>query len=362
MTQLRLEEGDVSIVPRRKSRLRRALPWLGAAAVLLALAGVAVWVNPLGLWRGFVRLRLSLSGLDHRTMPGPRGPLSYWVGGAKDSHGPPLVLIHGLGNDAGVWAQSVPALLAGHRLIVIDLPGHGGSAPRRGSLSIPDELAGLEALLAAQVRGKRPILIGNSLGGWVALLYAERHPERVSRLILVDTGGLFYQLKVRFLVRNRGEARTFTEALLGPRVPPLPGFLLDDIVEKMQKGAAPRIFTSFTRRDFLDGRLAKIATPTDLIWGAADELFPPDLGRRYARELPRARFHLIAECGHTPQAECPEEFNEHLLWVLKEPPPGPIRDVPIEPWRDPPEPWTTGKPPATIRPRNSPQPKGHPIP
>ncbi|HEV7670918.1 MAG TPA: alpha/beta fold hydrolase [Thermoanaerobaculia bacterium] len=337
MTRLPLEEGDVSIVPRKKSRLLRALPLLGVAAVLLALAGVVVWVNPLGLWRGFVRLRLSLAGLDHRTMPGPRGPLSYWVGGAKDSPGPMLVLVHGLGNDAGVWAQSVPALLKDHRLIVIDLPGHGGSAPRRGPLSIPDEVAGLEALLAVYAGAQPPILIGNSLGGWVALLYAERHPERVSRLVLVDTAGLLYEPKVRFLVRNREEARALTHALLGPRIPPLPGFLLDDVVEKLQAGPAPRIFASFARRDFLDGRLAKIATPTDLIWGSADGLFPPDLGRRYARELPQARFHLLDACGHTPQAECPAEFVAHLLWVLKEPPPGPIREVPVEPWRDPAE-------------------------
>jgi len=333
-----LEQGDVSVRPRKKSRLRRALPFFAAVAILILGAGLAIWVNPLGLWRAFVRARLSFAGLEHRTMAGPRGKLSYWIGGAKDSPGPALVLVHGLGNDAGVWAQSVPALLKDHRLIVIDLPGHGGSAPDRGPLSIFDEVAGLEALLAKQAGGKTPpILIGNSLGGWVSLIYAERHPERVSRLVLIDTGGLLYEPKVRFLVRNRQEARVFTDALLGPRIPPLPGFLLDDVVEKLQAGPAPRLFASFTRRDFLDGRLARIATPTDLIWGGADELFPPELGRRYARELPRARFHLLAECGHTPQAECPEEFVAHLLWVLKEPPPGPIRDVPVEPWRDPAE-------------------------
>lgn len=337
MSEPRLEEGDVSVPPRRKSRLRRALPLFGALAILVAGAGLALWVNPLGLWRVFVRARLSWAGLDHRTMPGPRGKLGYWIGGVK-SAGPDLVLIHGLGNDAGVWAQSVPALMKDHRLIVIDLPGHGGSAPAKGPLSLSDEVAGLEALLAAQAGNRPPpILIGNSLGGWVALLYAERHPERVSRMVLVDAGGLLYPPKVRFLVRNRAEARIFTNALLGPRMPPLPGFLLDDVVEKMQEGPAPRIFASLSRRDFLDGRLAAIATPTDLIWGGADELFPPDLGRRYARELPRASFHLIAACGHTPQAECPEEFVSHLLWVLKEPPPGPIRDVPVEPWRDPAE-------------------------
>lgn len=340
----RLEEGDVAIAPRKKSRLRRALPLLAAVAILLSGAGLAIWADPLGLWRAFVRLRLSWAGLDRRTMPGPRGKLSYWIGGAKGSPGPPLVLVHGLGNDAGVWAQSVPALMKDHRLIVVDLPGHGGSAPTQGPLSIADEVAGLEALLAAQPGSPPPVLIGNSLGGWVSLLYAERHPERVSRLVLVDTGGLLYPPRVRFLVRNRAEAREFTDALLGPRIPRLPGFLLDDVVEKMQEGPAPRIFASFSRRDFLDGRLAAINTPTDLIWGAADGLFPPDLGRRYARELPRARFLLIAECGHTPQAECPEEFVAHLQWVLKEPPPGPIRDVPVEPWRDPEE-RPAGEPP-----------------
>src|SRR6185295_2247265 len=71
------------------------------------------------------RFRLRLAGLEHRTLPAPRGTLSYWEGGK----GPLLVLVHGLGNDAGIWAPVAPALLAKHRLLVIDLPGHGTSAP-----------------------------------------------------------------------------------------------------------------------------------------------------------------------------------------------------------------------------------------
>ncbi len=334
-----LFEGNAPLAAPRRSRFRRALPVGSALSLALLIGGIAVWVNPLGIWRVIVRFRLTLAGLEHRTMAGPKGKLSYWVGSGKAPSGATLVLVHGLGNDAGVWAQSVPALLEGHRLIVVDLPGHGGSAPASGPLSIADEVAGLEALLGANLLGSSsnvpPILIGNSLGGWVSLIYAERHPDRVSRLILVDTGGLLYEPKVRFLVRNRAEARVFTDALLGPRMPRLPGFVLDDVVDKMQSGPSPRIFSTFSRGDFLDGRLARIATPADLIWGAADRLFPPEVGRRYARELPRARFHLIAECGHTPQAECPKEFVAHVLWVLKEPPPDPIRDVPVEPWRDP---------------------------
>ncbi len=333
----RLEDGDVAIAPRGKGRFRRILPALGVFAVLAMAAAMAIWVDPLGIWRGIVRLRLSLDGLDHRTIQGPRGRLSYWQGGAASTAAPTLVLVHGLGNDAGIWAQTVREMKIDHRLLLIDLPGHGGSAPEKGPLSISDEVAGLEALLSARPSTPPPILIGNSLGGWVSLLYAERHPDRVSRLILIDTGGLLYEPKVRFLVRNREEARVFTAALLGPRVPPLPGFLLDDVVDKMQEGPAPRIFASFSPRDFLDGRLAQIATPTDVIWGEADGLFPPDLGRRYARELPQARFHLIKACGHTPQAECSKEFLPRLRWILNEPPPVPIRNVPVEPWRDPTE-------------------------
>ncbi|HXU44561.1 MAG TPA: alpha/beta fold hydrolase, partial [Thermoanaerobaculia bacterium] len=82
-------------------------------------------------------------------------------------------------------------------------------------------------------------------------------------------------------------------------------------------------------------RIGRIRTPADVVWGEADGIFPVDVGRRFARELPRARFHLIPGCGHTPQAECPGRFAKLLLWILDEPPPEPTVDVPDEPWRDP---------------------------
>ncbi len=191
----------------------RLLPIL-ALATLSLLAGCAARTPeprlPSLLAAEQTRTALVAAGLRPGTIEGPRGALHYYEGGFEGGKGKTVVLLHGSGSQAGDWNGVVPALLKRHRLLVLDLPGHGESGPAEGALPVGDLADSLGALLDARSAGKPAVLIGNSLGGWVSLLYALRHPERVERVIGVSSSGIFAVLKVPVTPK-------------GPRGGPAPG-------------------------------------------------------------------------------------------------------------------------------------------
>lgn len=164
--------------------------------------------------------------------------------------------------------------------------------------------------------------MGNGVGGWLALSYAREHPERVERLVLVNSVGLSFDLgEIALVPRDREEARRFVDALYGPDTPPTPDFILDDVVRKSRRNPFTRLLANLRSTDMLDDRLTEIRVPADLIWGEADGIVTRDVTRRLLDGLPGAHLHTLPRCGHLPQQECPEAFLKTLRDLLGSPPP-----------------------------------------
>ena len=105
--------------------------------------------------------------------------------------GQPLLFLHGVGNQGSTWFEVAPAFAGSYRVVVPDLAGHGESAPASGDLPMATIVGGAERLLLAVTGGppERPaIVVGNSMGAWIATLLALRHPESVERIVLVNGG------------------------------------------------------------------------------------------------------------------------------------------------------------------------------
>jgi pimeloyl-ACP methyl ester carboxylesterase len=309
---------------------RTALVFLALVALMAAVAVAFLLSNPLGIQRHLARWALDRDLVRGATV-GPRGIVTYWQGGRRhpqtgqtEQTGETLVLVHGIGVDAGSWVGVVGELGRHRPLLVVDLPGHGDSAPPEGvgPLNLDDTVQGLEAAIESAVpRGERVVLLGNSLGGWVSLVYAERHPERVERMILLGASGIWFDMEVAVVPQNLDDARRLVRALSGPDLPMPPDFVLEDLVEKAAAGPTPILWDSFTEDDLLDGRLEAIETPVDLVWGEHDGLVPPTVGRQMDAELPRSRFHLMPGCGHLPQLSCPRQLGALVGELLDAPPP-----------------------------------------
>src|SRR3954447_25417345 len=128
--------------------------------------------------------------------------------------GPPLLLLHGIGNSAQTWAGVIEKLAAQHTVLAPDLLGHGSSDKPRGDYSIAGYANGMRDLLS--VLGLDPVtVVGHSLGGGIALQFAYQFPERCARLVLVGSGGLGPELSAGLRLATLPGAEPVLTALAG---------------------------------------------------------------------------------------------------------------------------------------------------
>jgi len=303
-----------------KKLVLRIVLGLGVLVLVAFIASVwMVWKRPLKVDAMFSRMALGKVGFEKTWIATPAGRMAVWEGGA----GPCMVLLHGAGDQAGAWARMVPPLLETYQVFIPDLPGHWKSDPRNGPLSVGQVLAGVEALMETRCAEEQTILVGNSLGAWVALLYAREHPDRVDRVVAVNGGALSeVNSEVNLFPANREEARATMKALMGPATPPIPGFVLDDIVRHARTGPAGRLAQTADEMGayLLDGRLHEVVVPVELVWGDADGLLTLEYAQRLLDGLPRARLSTVHGCGHVPHRECPDKVFEALIQALALPP------------------------------------------
>lgn len=294
-----------------------------AAFVLVVLAGLAVgtyiWERPLSVYAMFSRRALAGAGLTAASAETDFGLQNYWTGG----QGSTLVLLHGAGDQAGTWSGVAPELASRYRVVIPDLAGHGKSAPADGPISVKQALRGVEAVL---LQGPQDpvIIVGNSLGAWVAILYARAHPDRVARLILVNGGALKGDRSdLSLMPKTREQAAALMTQLRDPQSGSVPDYLLDDVVREARTGPLARLAQTSGEMEslVLDGKLHEIAMPVNLLWGESDKLFPVSYAERMMREFPASRLTTIPACGHVPHVECPTRFKASLLAILSQPGP-----------------------------------------
>lgn len=295
------------------------------AIMVLVLAGTTflVWRYPLAIFNQQNRRELTKAGfVQLRILTRVGGQTVFEKG-----NGPTLLLLHGAGDQAGSWSKAAPELATKYHVLVLDLPGHGDSEPSEGVLPLGTILDGLDDVIKAKAPNQRVILVGNSLGGWMAMYYAHEHPEKVDRIVAIDGGPLRGERPdLVNLPKNRDEAAKIFDAILDPGSVHPAGFVLDDVVRQAQKGPIGRmaaVGVPDMSKYLLDGKLGELRTPVDLLWGESDRMIPVHYAERVRDELPASRLTTIPRCGHVPQQECPKRLTLALVSVLALPAPAP---------------------------------------
>lgn len=295
-------------------KIRLLLAFFAAAAVIVFL--LLFYLRPVAMTVWFRRSTLRRAGLRKTKISTMAGKQSVWHGGS----GPFLVMLHGAGDQAGTWYHTVPELKRRFQLVIPDLAGHGESEPREGALSIGTLLAALEQVLETPPWQNKPLVVtGNSLGAWVAMLYAQKHPHRVTRVILIGGGPIKGVTELGLMPKDREEARRTLDAVLDPSSPHPPNFVLDDLIRVSNSGPISRLMAAGIEdmsKYLLEGQLESFPLPVDLIWGASDCLVPLDYAKKLQSQLPHCTLTVIERCGHAPQIERPREFTRILLQVL----------------------------------------------
>jgi pimeloyl-ACP methyl ester carboxylesterase len=287
----------------------RTIALIVIAALIVGIAATFAWwirYRPFAVFAFQTRRALGAAGLERGTVAGPAGAQVVFRGGS----GPVLVLLHGAGDQAGSWSRVVPGLLKTHTLVIPDLAGHGDSAPAEGPLSVATLLDGVEAVIRDASGGQRVTLAGNSLGAWLAMLVAHRHPEWVERVVAINGGAIKGTSDANLLPTDRAGARELMAQLRDPGSPRVPDWVLDDVIRLARVGPLARFAaTRDTMEQFtLDGRLGELRVPVEIVWGVADRVMPLEYAERMRVELPDARVIPIERCGHAPQVECPDKL------------------------------------------------------
>jgi len=297
-----------------------------ALAVLIAFS-MSFYLRPLATTVWFRRNALSRAGFHKTALATTVGTQMVWHGGS----GPVLVLLHGASDQAGTWSRVVSKLKANFEVVMPDLAGHGESEPFSGPLSLGTLLGAFEQVLEAPQWHDLPLtLVGNSLGAWLAMLYADTHPCRVKRLLLAGGGPVKNAVEIGLMPKDREEARRVMDAALDPSSPRPANFVLDDLIRVSNSGPIARLFAAGVEdmyKYLLEGRLANFPVPVDLIWGASDRIVPLDYAKKLQAQLPRCTLTVIDRCGHAPQLERPRQFTRVLFEILASPPaPAPARE------------------------------------
>jgi 2-hydroxy-6-oxonona-2,4-dienedioate hydrolase len=238
--------------------------------------------------------------------------------------GAPLILIHGLADDASIWDSVIPALSARFRVIALDQIGFGRSDKPLLNYRVSTFVDFLDGSMT-ELKIERASLIGSSLGGWIAAAYALAHPERIERLVLSDAAG--YAALAKTMDRRALSALRLASRddirYLGPLTFHDKRFYQDlDLAFKQRVTAGDsytvgQLLDSMVRGDdALDNRLRMINRPTLVIWGRDDKLIPLNFGERFHQEIATSRLQIIDNCGHMPQVECPNEFAAAVLQFL----------------------------------------------
>lgn len=232
--------------------------------------------------------------------------------------GEPLVLLHGLFGALSNFMPLMEHFRQTHKVIIPMLPLLEMDL-------LHTSVGGLQKFVQRFIehRNYNNIhLLGNSLGGHVALVYILKHPERIKSLILTGSSGLF-ENGMGDTYPKRGDKdyiRKKTELTFYD-----PTLATDDLVNEVFEITNNRLkvikiiaLAKSAIRNNLGEELNQIKQPTCLIWGNNDTITPPFVGKEFNRLIPNSELHFVDKCGHAPMMEVPEEFNKILgAFLLK---------------------------------------------
>ena len=240
--------------------------------------------------------------------------------------GEPLLYLHGSGGESMIWLPFHDGLSKHSTVIAPMHPGFGESEGLDQTDGMEDLIFHyLDFLQAMEL--EKVNLVGTSLGGWIALEFAMRYPEKVNKLVIVDSAGLYVEgapiadlfaylnkpVKVREMVFNDPES--FIAQVSVPNIPSPE----QAVLSYRAFTAAARIgWDTYFTNPKMPERLWRIKAPTLIIWGENDKLVPLAHAKVYNEKIKNSRLVVIPNCGHLPNFERTEQFVAAIAEFIKE--------------------------------------------
>lgn len=299
-------------------RKRFWIPLLALVPILAFLVYLAL--DPIPRFRRSVDLLLSMRGIERKVSGKGRQAITYYEGGPRE--GRPVILLHGFGGNAQfTWMRLMPALAKRYHVIAPDMLASNFLRLNAKTYSVDLEVEQVLRLME-DLNLPSSDFVGLSVGGWVSLILALEHPEKVSRLILVESAGLTTEIPelAKLTLTDRDKARRFFQ-LLFYSPPPLPGFVLDQMVRsstriKTQYEAVFMGMIENSKLRLLDERVGEIRQPTLVIHGREDRVIPIAVGERLHQLIPGSQIVILEESGHAPVWDQPAKLEKAMMDFL----------------------------------------------
>ncbi len=237
--------------------------------------------------------------------------------------GPPLVFCHGFTTTGQFWREQLDPFSQTHRVVVVNLPGHGTSARPKDRAYTIDAFANDIAHVFDKLDLQDAVLVGLSMGGTVAQRFALKHPSRIVGLVLVGATphGLGPDVQVENVLAAIDElgveqaSQRVIERSFGPRASrELVEFAKKEVTQTPEF-VARRAIASLNESDTRD-ELGQISVPTLVVCGKEDRITPPAQSQELVQGIPNARLALLDDAGHFPMLEVPDTFNAELRRFL----------------------------------------------
>lgn len=315
-----MEAGETGVLRRVVAPEGATLPIGGLLAVLAAKDTPDAEVD--AFVAGFV---VPEGAEDGNAEADPMAPRETEAGGKRlryldlgKGDRPAIVFIHGFGADLNTWMFNQPTLAEKHRTVALDLSGHGGSTKVLDFALDPAGFgADVDHVLTALGIG-RMHLVGHSMGGAIALLFAATHADRVASLTLIAPAGLGAEINGTFIdgfvkmERRRDAQEVLRQLVHDPDL--VSRAMVEDVLRYKRldgvaaalRGLADAWFPGGAQRNFLADRLAALTIPVQIIWGREDQIIPAAQGEALAGQLP---VHILENAGHLPHMEKSAEVN-----------------------------------------------------
>jgi len=299
--------------------MRRLFLAVGLAVVLGA---IGFWLRPVFFFNQWTYAQECFAGVESRSVMVAGYRVHYLAEGP--TAGPVVVLVHGLGGRAEDWTNLAPWLArAGYRVYMPDLPGYGLSEPPADfSYSVPDE-AGVVVAFFDALGLKQVDLGGWSMGGWIVQRIAIEHPDRVRRLMLFDSAGIYAKptWDTALFTSTTPEQLHQFYALLMPIPPQVPGFVVRDIlrITKKRSWITQRALGSMLAgRDVTDSLLPQLKMPVLIVWGELDRITPLSQGEKIHELIPQSQLEVIPGCGHLAPSQCATRIGPKVVEFVKQ--------------------------------------------
>lgn len=307
--------------------------------LFIIIIGLVTFLSSCSLFKvadKHIKSKLKRSGLQFKTLETADYTITYWD--TEEQEKPIYLLFHGFGSSTRFqWHEQAKKLCKTHRLILPNLLHFGSKPKKEGLYHISDQVAAMSSLITA-LNIDTMVLGGISYGGVVAAELARTQPEKVMKLTIFSSPVKYFEIADLEVIEKEYQVDDLAELLVPKdhkglktlfnltmyKAPALPNFILKDMHkhlytnEKNNNGQKELLNAMRADEMLLAKQVYDFNFPVLLVWGEADRLIPPRIGKQLKEHIPHAELYMIPKAGHAPCIEQKRKFNKILLDFLAE--------------------------------------------